>query len=48
MLGNLFKNINIFFNNMLEFLLFRTKGNTLLNIDIETCCLHDDTTTYSE
>jgi hypothetical protein len=59
MLDNIFKNINNFFVNFLEFLSFRRKNNVILNNDVESCCvlldgpqscgiLNDDTTTLSE
>jgi hypothetical protein len=59
MLDNIFKNINNFFVNFLEFLSFRRKNNVILNNDVESCCvlldgpqscgiLNDDTTTFSE
>ena len=59
MLDNIYKNINNFFVNFLEFLSFRRKNNVILNNDVESCCvlldgtqscgmLNDDTTTLSE
>ena len=59
MLDNIFKNINNFFVNFLEFLSFRRKNNVILNNDVESCCvlldgtqscgiLNDVTTTLSE
>ena len=57
MLVTIFKNINNFIVNLLEFLQFRKKP--LLNNDVESCCvllnetdgcgvLKDSTTTFSE
>ena len=59
MLVNIFKNINNFFVNFLEFLSFRRKNNVILNNDVESCCvllngpegcgvLNDDTNSFSE
>ena len=49
MLDIIFKNINKFFTNVLDFLVFRTNNNPVLNNDVENCCLiNDGTTIYSE
>ena len=47
---NIFKKINDFFVNFFDFVSFRKNNNSVLNNDVESCCilLNDDANTLTE